>query len=305
MDDEDWTYAGNHAYLTIRRNCEKEPHALIWLCKTSYDAYKTLVMHYENKMTFDLEIVLSNVTSCKYREEDNIQDHINTFETLWDTLIATVHGPLKPKHKKFGKGLRLISSDDAAKTELLLATFPPKYHLTMQNLRTHEDYTTYGDIVTNLKFSIRKTTWVQTNTGTRKDLIVLPAEGNQKPVDMTKVCNYCKNVKEWRGIGHLEKVCRTKKREMTTSLEVNKVDNRADEESEDDFEFDQGTRITEINSNRRHPRVHMIWAGQINQNRTGQYEFDKSAQVHTTNELWRLDQKILHPGKTITACNGT
>ena len=46
----------------------------------------------------------------------------------------------------------------------------------------------------------------------------------------------------------------------------------------------------------------MIKAGKIN-NRTGQYEFDTGAQVHTTNELWRLSE--LRTGRTITACNGT
>ena len=305
MDWEDWVYADNHAYLTIRKNCEKEPHTLIRLCKTAFDAYKTLVLHYENKMISDLGIVLSNVTSCKYREEDSIHDHINTFETLWETLFATAHGPLKPKHKNFGKGLRLISSDDAAKTELLLATFPPKYHLTIQNLRTHDDFT-YGDIVANLKFSIRKPTWIRTNTGTKKDPIVLRTEGNQRSIDTSKTCGYCIKIKGWRGIGHLEKDCRTKKREMAASSEVKKIDNRAYEESEDDFELDQGARITEINANKRsgnrYPRIGMIKADRIN-NRTGQYEFDTGAQVHTTNELWRLTE--LRPGRTITACNDT
>ena len=299
MDLEDWTYADNHAYLTIRRNCEKEPHTLIRLCKTSYDAYKTLVVHYENKMISDLGIVLSNVTNCKYREEDLIHDHINAFETLWETLFATSHGPLKTKHKNFGKALRLLSSDDAAKTELLLATFPPKYHLTIQNLRTHEDYT-YGDIVANLKFSIRRPSWVRTNTGTKKDPIVLRTEG---PMDTSKTCNYCKNVKGWRGIGHTESECRTKKRERgNNTSNVKRIESKAYEESEDDFELDQGARITEINANRRYPRVNIIKAGKIN-NRIGQYEFDSGAQVHTTNELWRLTE--LRPGKTITACNGT
>ena len=301
MDLEDWIAADNHAYLTMKKNCEKEPHTLIRLCKTSYDAYKTLVVHYENKMISDLGIVLSNVTSCKYREEDSIHDHINSFETLWETLFATAHGPLKPKHKNFGKGLRLISSDDAAKTELLLATFPPKYHLTIQNLRTHDDFS-YGDIVANLKFSIRKPAWVRTNTGTKKDPIVLRTGGPN--IDTSKTCGYCIKVKGWRGIGHSESECRTKKREQSNPG-VKRLDNKPYEESEDEFELDQGARITEVNANRRnqHPRIHMIRAGKIEQNRTGQYEFDTGAQVHTTNELWRLTD--LRPGKTITACNGT
>ena len=309
MDLEDWTYADNHAYLTIRRSCEKEPHTLIRLCKTAYDAYKTLVVHYENKMISDLGIVLSNVTSCKYREEDSIHDHINAFETLWETLFATAHGPLKPKHKNFGKGLRLISEDDAAKTELLLATFPPKYHLTIQNLRTHEDYT-YGDIVANLKFSIRKPSWVRTNTGTKKDPIVLRTGG--PTIDTSKTCGYCTKVKGWRGIGHTESECRTKKRERNNQdpgTGVKRIDSRPyEDDSENEFELDREARITEIHSNRRTTqrpkRVNMIKAGKVN-NRIGQYEFDTGAQVHTTNELWRLDPESLRPGRTITACNGT
>ena len=49
----------------------------------------------------------------------------------------------------------------------------------------------------------------------------------------------------------------------------------------------------------------MIKAGKVKKDRTGQYEFDTGAQVHTTNELWRLDPQSLRLGKTITACNGT
>ena len=156
---EDWTYADNHAYLTMRRNCEKEPHTLIRLCKTTYEAYKILVVHYEHKMISDLGIVLTNVTSCRYKDEgtETIHDHINNFEVLWKSLFATAHGPLKPVDKILGKELRIICSHNRAKRELLLATFCPKYHLTVQNLRTKDDYT-YGDIVANLKASIRKLT---------------------------------------------------------------------------------------------------------------------------------------------------
>ena len=49
----------------------------------------------------------------------------------------------------------------------------------------------------------------------------------------------------------------------------------------------------------------MIRANRTKQKRTGQYEFDTGAQVHATNELWRLDPQSLKPGKTITVCNGT
>ena len=75
------------------------------LYKTSYEAYKTLVVHYENKMISDLGIVLTNITSCRYREEDEIHDHINNFAVLWESLFATAYDPLKPADKTFGKAL--------------------------------------------------------------------------------------------------------------------------------------------------------------------------------------------------------
>ena len=115
-------------------------------------------------------------------------------------------------------------------------------------------------------------------------------------------------MKGWKGIGHTESECRTKKRERgnnsgnNNSSGVKRIDTKPYKESEDEFELDQGPRITEVHSNAK--RVNMIKAGKTN-NRTGQYEFDPGTQVHTTNELWRLDPKLLKPGWSITACNGT
>ena len=161
----------------------------------------------------------------------------------------------------------------------------------------------------NLKFSIRKPAWTRTNTGTKKDPIILRTETG-RPINTSKTCGYCIKVKGWRGIGHVESECRTKKRERNNQESgVKRIDSKPHEEdSDNEFELDQGARITEINSNRRaprNPRVYMIKAGKVNKNRAGQYEFDTGAQVHTTNELWRLNLKTLRPGKTITACNGT
>ena len=34
-----------------------------------------------------------------------------------------------------------------------------------------------------------------------------------KPLDMSKTGGYCQKVKQWRGIGHTEAECKTKKRE--------------------------------------------------------------------------------------------
>ena len=194
-------------------------------------------------------------------------------------------------------------------------TFPthiPRYAQLVQNLRSQRGYS-YGDLVANLKIYVPQIGWKKKShqgawTGSKTDPVVLRTgnEGPRGPIDTTKTCRYCIDVKGWRGIGHTERDCRTKKRErsnpgITNTSGVKKIDSKAyNEDSDDDFELDQGARITEINSNRR---VHMIRASRVEQNRTGQYEFDTGAQVHTTNELWRLTD--LKPGRTITACNGT
>ena len=137
-------------------------------------------------------------------------------------------------------------------------------------------------------------------------MVLRTETGNRGSSDPSKTCGYCIKVKGWRGIGHTVSECRTKKRERSTTTEVKKIDNKPySEDSDNDFELDQGTRITEIKIARRQPRINMIKAGKLTNNRVGQYQFDTAAQVHTTNELWPLDPESLRPGRTITACNGT
>ena len=222
--------------------------------------------------------------------------------------MATI-GSVREEYQEFANHIQGIGKLEVAKIEFLLLTFPthiPRYAQLVQNLRSKEQYT-YGDIVANLKLYVPQIGWKKKShqgawTGSRTDPVVLKSEG---PTDSSKKCGYCIKVKGWKGIGHIESECRTKRRERPTTTEVKKIDNKPYEESEDEFELDQGARITEINSNRRSTRIHMIRASKVEQNRTGQYEFDTGAQVHTTNELWRLDPESLRPGRTITACNGT
>ena len=309
LDEDEWYEANHFALLTMKRNCEEEPHGLIELCDYAFKAYEILQTHYENRMVSDLGVIISGVTKSSYSENITIEAHIQDFEQKWKKM-ATI-GNVDEENQEFAQHIQGIGRLESAKKEFLLMTFPthiPRYAQLVQNLRSQRGYS-YGDLVANLKIYVPQIGWKKKShqgawTGSKTDPVVLKAQGS-----IEKTCGYCIKVKGWRGVGHTESECRTKKRERNnqgSGTEVKKIDNKPYEESEDEFELDQGARITEVNAARRqHPRIHMIRANRTEQNRTGQYEFDTGAQVHTTNELWRLDPQSLRPGKTITGCNGT
>ena len=310
LDEDDWFEANYFALLTMKRNCEDEPLGVIELCEYAFEAYEVLQTHYENRMVSDLGVIISGVTKSNYSENITIEAHIQDFEQKWKKM-ATI-GNVDEDNQEFAEHIQGIGRLESAKKEFLLMTFPthiPRYAQLVQNIRSQRGYS-YGDVVANLKIYVPQIGWKKKShqgawTGSKTDPVVLK---NQGPTE--KTCGYCIKVKGWRGVGHTESECRTKKRERNNQESgVKKIDSKAyNEDSDDDFELDQRARITEINANRRYPgnrnlRVHMIRASRIEHDRTGQYEFDTGAQVHTTNELWRLTD--LRPGRTITACNGT
>ena len=120
-------------------------------------------------------------------------------------------------------------------------------------------------------------------------------------------------MKKWRGIGHTESECRTNAWERGgqtggSNPEGRRINSKPYEESEDDFEFDNGARIIEVYTTRvrKNHQIHIIKvkSAKVENTRNGQYEFDTGAQVHATNELCRLrDRKT--PRDTITPCNST
>lgn len=169
-----------------------------------------------------------------------------------------------------------------AKKEFLLLTFPThimKYGQLVQNLRTREDYT-YADMVANIKQYAPQLIWKKNGekqSGSKENPVILRI-GQQltdrfgKPLDMSKNCGYCQNVKKWRGIGHTEQECKTKQREK----EAKNV--KGVETLDLDDHQEGGVAV-----NRLFVRMLKV-AGQISENRKGWYEYDTGAQTHTTNE---------------------
>ena len=223
LDEDEWYEANYFALLTMKRNCEEEPHGLIELCDYAFEAYETLQMHYENKMVSDLGIIISGVTKCSYSENITIEAHIQDFEQRWKKMAAI--GNVHEDDQEFAEHIQGIGRLENAKKEFLLMTFPtqfPRYAQLVQNLRSQRGYS-YGDLVANLKIYVPQIGWKKKShqgawTGSKTDPVVLRAEngGNHGtkptgPIDTSKTCKYCIDVKGWRGIGHTEREYRTKK----------------------------------------------------------------------------------------------
>ena len=119
-----------------------------------------------------------------------------------------------------------------AKKEFLYSTFPDllKYNQMVQNLRSQHNLT-YRDVIANLRAYVPQLMWKKKKdyngkgeSGTMENPVVLAAhQQNQEkggpPKDKfgnllvtSKQCGYCQKVKKWRGIGHTEAECKTKKR---------------------------------------------------------------------------------------------
>ena len=149
----------------------------------------------------------------------------------------TATSKLKKEHQEFGIILGALGDCEMAKKEFLLMTFPDtmKYNQLVQNLRTKDNYT-YSDVVANLKAYVPQLIWKKRGddrpnrdtqgrtqgTGSKDSPITINRNAQQltdrfgKPLDMSKTCGYCQNVKKWRGIGHTEAECKTKQREKGT-----------------------------------------------------------------------------------------
>ena len=159
LDEDEWYEANYFALLTMKRNCEEEPHSLIELCDYAFEAYEILQTHYENWMVSDLGVIIAGVTKSTYSDNTPIEAHIQDFESKWKKM-ATI-GSIGDEYQDFANHIQGIGKLEVAKIEFLLLTFPthiPRYAQLIQNLRSKEQYT-YGDIVANLKLYVPQIGW--------------------------------------------------------------------------------------------------------------------------------------------------
>jgi len=121
-------------------------------------------------------------------------------------------GGFSDKVKNFGEALTLLAKSDQAKVEFLLISLLPFYNNLVENLRTKEGYS-YGDISRQVRLYVpARQNGAKKKYGTKEESVVLKTD-RKKKVDTNKTCQYCIGVKGWKGIGHTESKCFTKKRE--------------------------------------------------------------------------------------------
>ena len=290
----EWQRANYFCVLLMYKNAEDEPHNKISLFKDAAQAYKALRSAYEGKTVTDLGTVVNEVMKITYDDRSTtIEKHINTYDKKWGFMRSTITGMkanqlagLEEDEKLFQSGINDLAASGKAKAEFLLMILPPFYAPLVENLRMQQGFT-YGDVTRNLirYVSGRQGAYrrITANGGIQKgstpgNLIVLRTEPGKdrfgRPIDASKTCGYCIKVQKWKGIGHTESECNTKKRE--------KGQQRAghiEPYVEDEFGTEEGgVKIGRL-------RISMIKRVSTFA-KHGYYEYDTGAQVHTTNELW-------------------
>ncbi|MBC8079189.1 MAG: hypothetical protein H7X86_02515 [Gorillibacterium sp.] len=243
----EWEKANDFALLVMTNNCENEPYTKIELEELAHSAFNILKNNYEGKTVTHIGVVLANVIKHVYDDRTaSIDEHITEFEKRWSFMRATVSNSAFPDNLlDFAKHLKGLSETEAAKSEFLLLSLPPFYNSTVENLRTNATYS-YGDIVNQLKLYIparqrgnRGGNKGKKDEGPSSEPVILKAE--QRKRDFAKQCDYCKS-KGWRGIGHTENECYTKKRETNeTKQETKKVEKDKCETSDSEAVVYQNT----------------------------------------------------------------
>jgi transposase InsO family protein len=274
-----WKDGNSVALLTIRKNCEDEVRARIGNLTNAKEAYEELKRAYEGRTTTEFYALLDSLTTSLVFDDrkTTVTEHITYYERTWNTFVGIISRADLTNDDGFGKGLKEFSKSDKAKAEFLLKSFPPFYSNTVENIRSKDKYG-YDDIARKLKEYVpnRQKSHRSRTPGSSPsdDPIVLKTTTNTQDNtirDNGKHCDYCIKVKKWKGIGHTEDDCRTKKREKKSS-QAKAAKNESDSESDSDEEFVKQTTDSISDSNDE-------W-----------FEFDTAATVHTTNQKHILMQ---------------
>jgi hypothetical protein len=109
--------------------------------------------------------------------------------------------------------------------------------------------------------------------GTSDNPIVLKTDTRGK---YNKTCRYCKEEKWWRGIGHTEDECSTKKRDLE----------KGDKKEAKHTDIERGLDDEFIHTIRVYKReISSIETDEL-------FEYDTGASAHTTNQYQILEQQI-------------
>jgi len=263
-DDEDnwqmWDDVNGVVKLTIINNCEPEVRARVGSFPKAKNAYDELKKAFEGKSVTELGALMKSVTRMNFdNRKMTIQEHIADYGRAWNTFTAITARLDLTKDDGFGSAPQQMAKSEKAKVEFLLDSLPPFYSNTVENIKSKEE--SYDDTIRKLIQYVPLRQKSRKQEGTKEDPVVLKTE--KKQLDPSKTCRYCIDVKGWRGVGHTEAECYTKKREAA------KRTKKVEGEEED-------------NGN-----VLCIKVGKA-ETKDGYFQFDAATTHHTTNKLETL-----------------
>ena len=226
-----WMQSSQRAKGFLLLNVDKGSMPLISSATDATTAWNRLEDKFDRKTTTTLHSLMKTILTLRCSNKREIASHIEQFDELWDRLLQRTSeassATTAPDSSSSSSAsttrssstetletlLLPLASSPIAKGAFFITSLPTSLDNVIDNLTT-KDTVTYTDICNKL-LDLYPSTLQSTadnsaflSTSGRKD--VRKGRGDQ-PKD-GKHCGYCKS-KGFKGIGHLESECRTKKRE--------------------------------------------------------------------------------------------
>jgi hypothetical protein len=198
------------------------------------DAYDELKKAYEGKSATEFYALLNSLTSIFFDDrKSSIEEHIIHYEHTWNSFVGVISRAdlLARDDDGFCEGLQKFVKSDKAKAEFLLKSLLAFYANTVENIRAKD--CGYDDAARKLKEYIpmrqKSKKGTKTDEGTLENPVILKTD---KKRDTSKQCDYCKT-NGWKGIGHVESECFTKKREQKFAKKPKANEDMEDNEDEE------------------------------------------------------------------------
>lgn len=237
-----WMQSSQRAKGFLLLNVDKGLMPLVSSAADATTAWKRLEEKFDRKTTTTLHSLMKTILTLRCSNKREIASHIEQFDELWDRLLqrtseattssttssttttttpasasSTATASTSPPSSTITETLESLllplASSPIAKGAFFITSLPTTLDNVIDNLTT-KDTVTYTDICNKLLDLYPTASQTQCDntaflsTSGRQDR----RKGRSDQARDGKICGYCKS-KGFRGMGHLESECRTKKRE--------------------------------------------------------------------------------------------
>ena len=210
-----WVRLSQRAKGFILLNIDRGLMPLISTAPDAPAAWAKLEEKFDRKTRTSLHTLLKKIVTLRCRNKREIASHIEKYDELWQRLVdrtseATLRsGAASTTSKDALEAVLLpLANSAVVKGAFFLTTVPTTLDNVVNNLTTKES-ATYNDVCTKLLDLYSDENPADTNTAFTTTSMSRNDKGRRKE---EKICTYCKS-KGYRGTGHLEGECRTRKRD--------------------------------------------------------------------------------------------